>query len=328
MLLDKLILMCIIHLLIKTRRSKLKPEKEPDNIELEVIEEEMSYSKDFVDLSDPLSKYLKDIGQFKLLTREEEIELSTMVSMARDSADEKVRKLGIVARDRLIVANLRLVVSIAKSYSYSKVPLMDIIQDGTMGLIKAVDRYQVDKGFKFSTYATWWIRQSISRSIFNNSRTIRLPVHIYDTLSRIRRVQKDYINQHGSEPDIETISKISGIAISTVRLIGLYANDIVSLDNPIGDGNTTLNDSIHDSGTPDPDEHYKIKEVEQYVNSIINKLNEREQLIIKMRFGIEHEEKTLEQIGHYLGISRERVRQLEKRAIEKLRKLIYTPEKS
>lgn len=304
----------------------MKLEKEPNIFELERLEEELSNTKDLVNLSDPLSIYLKDIGQVKLLTREEEIELAKMVSMARDSADEKISKLGKEARDKLIVANLRLVVSIAKNYSYSYVPLMDIIQDGTMGLMKAVDRYQVDKGFKFSTYATWWIRQSISRSISNNSRTIRLPVHVYDTLSKIRRVKRNYVSKHGIEPDDEAVSQISGITISTLRLISLYINDTISLDNPIGDGNSTLNDSTQVSDSLNPEEFNKIKELEEYVVNILQELDEREQTIIKMRFGIQYEEKTLEEIGQYLGITRERVRQLEKRAIEKLRKLIITSE--
>lgn len=304
----------------------MKLEKEPNIFELERLEEELSNTKDLVNLCDPLSIYLKDIGQVKLLTREEEIELAKRVLMARDSADEKISKLGKEARDRLIVANLRLVVSIAKNYSYSNVPLMDIIQDGTMGLMKAVDRYQVDKGFKFSTYATWWIRQSISRSISNNSRTIRLPVHVYDTLSKIRRVKRNYVSKHGIEPDDEAVSQISGIPISTFRLISLYINDTISLDNPIGDGDSTLNDLTQVSDSLNPEEFNKIKELEEYVINILQELNEREQMIIKMRFGIEFEEKTLEEIGQYLGITRERVRQLERRAIEKLRKLIITSE--
>ena len=228
----------------------MKLEKEPTIFDLEIIEEELSNPKDFVNLSDPLSIYLKDIGQVKLLTREEEIELAKRVSMARDSADEKISKLGKEARDRLIVANLRLVVSVAKKYTYSNVPFMDLIQDGTMGLMKAVDRYQVEKGFKFSTYATWWIIQSISRSISNNSRTIRIPVHVYDMLSKVRRVKRNYVNEHGIEPDIETVSKITGISIITLKMINLYIEDTLSLDNPIGDGDSTLKDSTEDKKQP------------------------------------------------------------------------------
>ena len=302
----------------------MKFEKEPNISELERLEEELSNSKDLVQLSDALSVFLKDIGSIKLLTRGEEIELAKLVTLARDSKDETVIKLGKEARDKMIVANLRLVVSIAKKYTYSNEPFRDLIQDGTMGLMKAVDRYQVERGFKFSTYATWWIRQSISRSISNNSRTIRIPVHVYDSQSKVRRVKRDYVNKHGIEPDLETVSKMSGIPLSTLRLDSVYIDDTISLDNPIGDGNSTLIDSTKDTNNPDPEEYNKIIELEEFVTEILEVLNEREQKIIKMRYGIETEVKTLGEIGILLGITRERVRQIEIVAIEKLREIITT----
>jgi RNA polymerase primary sigma factor len=300
----------------------LKSEKEPNIFELERLEEELSNSKDIVNLSDNVSMYLKDIGLVKLLTREEEIELAQLVSDARNSIDERVTRLGKEASDRLVEANLRLVVSIAKKYIYHNVSLMDLIQDGNMGLMKAVDRFEIEKGFKFSTYATWWIRQSISRSISNNSKTIRIPVHVYDTISRVKKVKREYQNEHGVEPDIETVSNISGIPISTLRLISIYVDDTISLDKLIGEGNTTLGDSTKDSNNPNPEENDKIKELEEYIIQILEVLDEREQSIIKMRFGIECEEKTLGEIGQILGITRERVRQIEKRVINKLHKII------
>lgn len=302
----------------------MKLEKEPTIFELQRLEEELSNSKDPVKLKDPLSIYLKDIGQVKLLSREEEIELATMVMMARDSTDDKIIRLGREARDRLIVANLRLVVSVAKKYTYSNVSLMDLIQDGTMGLMRAVDGYQVDKGFKFSTYATWWIIQSISRSIANNSRTIRIPVHVYDTLSKILRFKRNYVDEHGMEPDIQTVSKITGISIVTLKMINIYIEDTLSLDNPIGDGDSTLKDLTEDTNNPDPEEYNKIKELEEYVIEILQVLNEREQTIIKMKFGIESDEQTLEEIGKYFGISKQRVGQILSNAIEKLRKQMNT----
>ena len=302
----------------------MKLEKEPTIFELQRLEEELSNSKDPVKLKDPLSIYLKDIGQVKLLSREEEIELATMVMMARDSTDDKIIRLGREARDRLIVANLRLVVSVAKKYTYSNVSLMDLIQDGTMGLMRAVDGYQVDKGFKFSTYATWWIIQSISRSIANNSRTIRIPVHVYDTLSKILRFKRNYVDEHGMEPDIQTVSKIIGISIVTLKMINIYIEDTLSLDNPIGDGDSTLKDLTEDTNNPDPEEYNKIKELEEYVIEILQVLNEREQTIIKMKFGIESDEQTLEEIGKYFGISKQRVGQILSNAIEKLRKQMNT----
>ena len=302
----------------------MKLENEPTIFDLEIIEGELSNSKDLLNLGDPLSIYLKDIGQVKLLTREEEIELSKTVSMARDSTDETVIKLGKEARDRLVEANLRLVVSIAKKYSYSNVTLMDLIQEGTMGLMKAVDRYQVEKGFKFSTYATWWIRQSISRSISNNSRTIRLPVHFSDMLSKVQRVKRNYINEHGIEPDIETLSKITKISSVSLEMINLYIGDTISLDQSVGDGNSTYNDLTKDKRNLNPDDFDKAKILEEFVIEILQELNEREQTIIKMRFGIESDEKTLEEIGILLDVSKERVRQIESKAIWKLRKIVTT----
>lgn len=302
----------------------MKLEKEPDIFDLERIEEEILNSEDLVNLSDPLSIYLKDISQVKLLTREEEIELANMVSIAIESTDEKVIQFGKEARDRLVVANLRLVVSIAKKYTYSNLPLMDLIQEGTMGLMKAVDRYQVEKGFKFSTYATWWIRQSISRSISNNSRTIRLPVYVYDMLSLVKKAKREYANKHGIEPNIEKLSEVTGKSISSLRMLYLCGDDTLSLDQTFEDGDDTIIDSTKDPYSLNPEEYDKLKEIEEYVIRILKVLDEREQMIIKMRFGIESDEKTLEEIGKFLGITRERVRQLEKRAIKKLRKLIDT----
>lgn len=302
----------------------MKPEKEPNIFELERLEKELSNSKDIVNLSDNVSMYLKDIGLVKLLTREEEIELAQLVSDARNSKDEKVTRLGKEASDRLVEANLRLVVSIAKKYIYHNVSLMDLIQEGNMGLMKAVDRFEIERGFKFSTYATWWIRQSISRSISNNSKTIRIPVHVYDTISRVKKVKREYQNEHGKEPDIETVSKISGIPISTLRLISLYIDDTISLDKLIGEGNTTIADSIPDLRNSDPEDYNRTNELDEYIIEVLDFLDEREQSIIKMRFGIECEEKTLGEIGQILGITRERVRQIEKRAIKKLHDIITT----
>jgi RNA polymerase primary sigma factor len=302
----------------------LKLEKEPTIFELQRIEEELSNSEDLANLSDPLSIYLSDIDQFKLLTREQEIELAKTVSMARESIDEKVIQLGKEARDKLIVSNLRLVVSIAKKYKFFNIPLMDLIQDGTMGLMKAVDRYQVEKGFKLSTYATWWIRQSISRSISNNSKTIRLPVYYSDMLSKVRRVKRNYINEHGIEPDIETISKITKISIDSLKTINFNILDTISLDQPIGDGNSTYNDLTIDEKNLNPDDLDKVKIMEEFIIGILEDLDEREQNIIKMKFGIRSEKKTLKEIAQHYGISKQRVGQISNKAIEKLRKIITT----
>lgn len=300
----------------------MEPEKEPTVFELELLEEETMTLQDSINLNDSLSVFLKDISQINLLTRDEEIDLAKKISSGLNSTDETIIQLGKEARDKMIVSNLRLVVSVAKKFSFSNLSLMDLIQEGTLGLMKAVDRFDVDKGFKFSTYATWWIRQSISRSISNHSKTIRVPVHVYDMLFKVRKVMKKYFDDHGIKPDIEQVSIICGIPISTLRLIYLYTDDTISLDIPIGDGNSTLNDSTKDTNNPNPEEWTRINELEEYVLNIIEVLDDRERIIIKMRFGIDCEEKTLAEIGQTLGITRERVRQLEKKGIDKLRKLL------
>lgn len=302
----------------------MKLEKEPSVFDLERLEKASSHSNSQTIMNDPLSIYLHDIGQVKLLSREEEIELAERILSARGSTDEKVIKSGKEARDRMVVANLRLVVSIAKTYTYSNLPLMDLVQDGTMGLMKAVDRYQVEKGVKFSTYATWWIRQSISRSIANTSRTIRLPAHVYEMMATVRKAKRKYVIEHGKEPDIETVSKMTGISLGLLNLITLYREDALSLDQSVGDGDSTLNDLIEDTRHLDPDEHDQARILEESVIKLLKELSEREQMIIKMRFGIESDKKTLDEIGQSLGITRERVRQLENRAIKKLRHHMLT----
>ena len=299
---------------------ELNIEKEPSDFELDQIENDFLKSKD-IHLSDSLGIYLKDIGQVKLLTREEEIELAHAISNARGSIDEIAIMHGKNARDKMILANMRLVVSIAKKYAYSNLELMDLIQDGSMGLMKAVDRFQVERGFKFSTYATWWIRQSISRSISDTSRTIRLPVYIHDMLSAVRKVKRHYFNEYGMEPNIEIISEISGIPVSTLKMLELYNSDTISINQPLDD-DSTLADIIKDNKTPTPEEYYNFKVLVAYVQSILEELTKREREIIKMRYGIESDKKTLDEIGKIFGITRERVRQLESNAIKKLKKIM------
>lgn len=306
---------------MRSERLELNNEKEPSDLELKQIENYLLKSKD-IHSSDSLGIYLNDIGQVKLLTREEEIELANAITNAHRSIDANAIMQGKNARDRLILANMRLVVSIAKKYAYSNLELMDLIQDGSMGLMKAVDRFQVERGFKFSTYATWWIRQAISRSISDTSRTIRLPAYIHEMLSAVKKVKRHYLNEYGIEPNIETISEISGIPISTLKMLELYNSETISIDQSLGDDDSTLADIIQDSTTPTPEENNNFKVLEAYVLSVLEELTKREREIIKMRYGIESDIKTLDEIGKIFGITRERVRQLESKAIKKLRKIM------
>jgi RNA polymerase primary sigma factor len=298
---------------------EIETEKEPTDLELITLEYELFKVQD-VSKKNYLKAYLKDIGQVKLLSRDEEVKLAHDMSNARDSQDDESIRLGKDARDQLILANLRLVVSIAKRYMSTNRDLMDLIQDGTMGLMKAVDRYQVERGFKFSTYATWWIRQSISRSISNTSRTVRLPVYMHEMISLVQKIKRVYTNEHGIEPTIETLSKMSNLPIPTLSLIYLYSFDTLSMDQTIGEDDSTLLDILIDTKNLDPNQHYELKILEDYILEILDELSERERDIIKMRFGIETDEKTLAEIGEILDITRERVRQIQVKAMKHIQK--------
>jgi RNA polymerase primary sigma factor len=320
--------MSIIHTSYKKGRKNLKIADEPKLFELIDLEDEITRSKDSNMGSDLLTMYLKSLSEIKLLTKDEEIELSRRITMAKDSEDEEIIKLGKEARVKMIESNLRLVVSVAKKYFFNDTLFMDLIQDGTMGLMKAVDRFEADRGYKFSTYATWWIRQSITSAIPNNYRTIRLPVFIHDAIRRVKKVRREYLYQYGEEPDTEKILKIARISKNTLAILNLYDDHVFSLDKKINKNVVFAIEDTYDDVNLSPDENDKIWILEEYANSVLNTLSDREKMVIQMRFGFDTDEKTLEEIGNILGITRERVRQIQKNAIKKIRKIYFGSEKN
>jgi len=295
-------------------------EYEPSLENLSAIEWESKSNKTNDVLSnDSINMYLKEIGHFKVLSRTEEIRLAKTIKLGKSSNDEKVLSAAKKARDLMIMSNLRLVVSNVKKYMYSQIDFMDLISEGNLGLIKAVDKYEVDKGFKFSTYATWWIRQSIMRSIADNGRTIRLPVHIHDSLSKIKRAKNKYFKETGLEASPTEISKMTGIPLDKVHWLSTHINQIISINTKIGNEEyTEIGDFIKDNNL-NPHEYYGEKIIEDSVTEMLSILSEREQTIMKMRYGISENLNTLEEIGNKLNLSRERVRQIENKALKKLR---------
>lgn len=269
-----------------------------------------------------LDEFMNDIGHYDLLKIDEEIEFARRVIKARHSKDISVINKGIEARDKLILSNLRLVVSIAKQYTYTGVSFMDLILDGTVGLMNAVDRFEVNKEYRLSTYATYWIKQSIKRSIANTSKTIRLPEYIYDLISKVRKAKREYYYEHGVYPNDVAISQETGISLDMLRLMDIYDDDTISLDTIIGENERTIMDIINDNNNLNPEEFNQLEIIEEYVLDSLALLGNRERLIIQMRYGIQSDVKTLEEIGLLLNITRERVRQIEKQAIKKLQKIM------
>jgi RNA polymerase primary sigma factor len=261
--------------------------------------------------SDPVRMYLKEIGRIKLLTREQEIELAQGVDRGSKAAKEK-----------LTTSNLRLVVSIAKKYIGRGMSFLDLIQEGNKGLIRAVEKYDWTKGFKFSTYATWWIRQAITRAIADQARTIRIPVHMVETINKLVRISRKLMQEMGREPTPEEIAKEMELEPSRVREILKISQKTTSLETPIGDDEDSyLGDFIPDETQPSPYDATSIKMLKENVEEVLNSLSEREAKVLKMRFGLEHSERpmTLEEVGREFGVTRERIRQIEVKALRKLK---------
>ena len=261
-------------------------------------------------VDDPVRMYLKEIGKVPLLSAEEEIELAKRT----ENGDEEAKK-------RLCEANLRLVVSIAKRYVGRGMLFLDLIQEGNLGLIKAVDKFDYRKGYKFSTYATWWIRQAITRSIADQARTIRIPVHMVETINKLIRVSRQLLQTYGREPTPDEIAKEMGISVEKVREIQKIAQEPVSLETPIGEEEDShLGDFIPDEDVPAPAEAAAFSMLKEQLVEVLNTLTEREQKVLKLRFGLEDgRSRTLEEVGKEFDVTRERIRQIEAKALRKLR---------
>nr|WP_227767473.1 RNA polymerase sigma factor RpoD [Zhaonella formicivorans] len=263
-----------------------------------------------VGIDDPVRMYLKEIGRVPLLTAEEEIELAKRM----EQGDEEARR-------RLAEANLRLVVSIAKRYVGRGMLFLDLIQEGNLGLIKAVEKFDYTKGYKFSTYATWWIRQAITRAIADQARTIRIPVHMVETINKLIRVQRQLLQELGREPTPEETAKEMDISVERVREILKIAQEPVSLETPIGEEEDShLGDFIEDEDAPAPAEAASFMLLKEQLEEVLDTLTPREEKVLRLRFGLDDgRSRTLEEVGQEFGVTRERIRQIEAKALRKLR---------
>ena len=291
-------------------------EEEPDEAELKKLEqddvlEDVDFSvPDGVAIDDPVRMYLKEIGRVHLLSAQEEVNLA----QAMEDGDE-------VAKRRLIEANLRLVVSIAKRYVGRGMLFLDLIQEGNLGLIKAVEKFDYRKGYKFSTYATWWIRQAITRAIADQARTIRIPVHMVETINKLNRVQRQLIQELGRDPLPEEIAKRMGVSVDRVREISKISQEPVSLETPIGEEEDShLGDFIEDEEALAPAEAASFFLLREQLDDVLDTLTPREKKVLQLRFGLnDGRARTLEEVGNYFGVTRERIRQIEAKALRKLR---------
>ncbi|MBE6839310.1 MAG: RNA polymerase sigma factor RpoD [Ruminococcus sp.] len=263
-----------------------------------------------VSIDDPVNIYLKEIGRVPLLSAEEEIELA-----------ERMAKGDPYARKRLSEANLRLVVSIAKKYVGRGMQFLDLIQEGNLGLIKAVEKFDHTKGFKFSTYATWWIRQAITRAIADQARTIRIPVHMVETITKVKKVQSRLLHKNGHDASPDEIAAELDMPVDRVREIMRIAQDPVSLETPIGEEEDShLGDFIPDDDAPAPAEAASLILLKEQLSEVLSTLTEREEKVLRLRFGLEDgRSRTLEEVGKEFNVTRERIRQIEAKALRKLR---------
>ncbi|HIT44607.1 MAG TPA: RNA polymerase sigma factor RpoD [Candidatus Aphodovivens excrementavium] len=290
---------------------------------------------------DPVRMYLKEIGKVPLLTAAEEIDLAMKIEAGVDATEKleaadageleldrrerrrlgRIEQLGLDAKQQLIEANLRLVVSIAKRYVGRGMLFLDLIQEGNLGLIRAVEKFDYKKGFKFSTYATWWIRQAITRAIADQARTIRIPVHMVETINKLVRIQRQLLQEKGREPTPEEIGEQMGLTAERVREIQKISQEPVSLETPIGEEeDSQLGDFIEDDSAVVPPDAASFSMLQELLGKVLDGLAERERKVISLRFGLEDgHQRTLEEVGREFGVTRERIRQIESKTLAKLR---------
>ena len=320
-----------------------------DNLDIpheEIIEEEIDLENfdilpSTIKYDDPVRMYLKEIGKIQLLTYEEETRLANVILDGNHAAEqlqaieeegydipesdlEKLRELvrkGEVAKNKLVEANLRLVVSIAKKYVGRGLQFLDLIQEGNMGLMKAVEKFDSERGFKFSTYATWWIRQAITRAVADQARTIRIPVHMVETINKLVRVQRQLVQELSREPSPEEVADRMGIPVEKVQQIQKIAQEPISLEAPVGEEeDSSLGDFISDPTALDPYEYTAQEMLKKELNEVLQGLTDREERVLRMRFGLlDGRMRTLEEVGREFGVTRERIRQIEAKALRKLK---------
>jgi len=287
-----------------------KEEKTQKELRAEQRKNESLHMVKGVAVDDPVKMYLKEIGKIPLLTADEEVELA-----------KRMEAGDVYAKKRLAETNLRLVVSIAKRYVGRGMNFLDLIQEGNLGLMKAVEKFDYKKGFKFSTYATWWIRQAITRAIADQARTIRIPVHMVETINKLVRIERQLLQDLGREPTNEEISKEMGIDVEKVREVRKIAQEPVSLETPIGEEEDShLGDFIEDDTATAPDDAADFTMLKEQLNDILGTLNERERKVLELRFGLtDGTPRTLEEVGKEFDVTRERIRQIEAKALRKLK---------
>ncbi|MGH2064035.1 RNA polymerase sigma factor RpoD [Aerococcus urinaeequi] len=290
------------------RQMDKEADKEAEKVKKEEVDP-TSVASD-VKINDPVRMYLKEIGRVELLTADEEVSLA-----------QRIEQGDPVAKQELAEANLRLVVSIAKRYVGRGMSFLDLIQEGNMGLMKAVEKFDYHKGFKFSTYATWWIRQAITRAIADQARTIRIPVHMVETINKLVRIQRQLLQDLGREPTPEEIGAEMDLPTEKVRDILKIAQEPVSLETPIGEEDDShLGDFIEDHDATSPADYTSAELLKEQLNEVLDTLTDREENVLRLRFGLEDgQSKTLEQVGQQFGVTRERIRQIEAKALRKLR---------